>query len=216
MEPEDVLERLTAAEVLEEASDGLALTEAFQDRIAARREALSIGQASPNAGPLLETDDRLRTVFDGDPERIAVFQAVDAVTAGLDLVERVNTVAFVEQFRNGFPPAEGAPDTFTPVHASQLSYLTAVYSRAIVYVWRHDCDSCDVIRAEFEDIFDSHPSDLGLFAVYGPDDPQTLEDEFQAVAAPTTLFVADGAVDCRLLGAHHRRAIEAEIEKLRS
>jgi hypothetical protein len=52
-------------------------------------------------------------------------------------------------------------------------------------------------------------------AVYGPDAPVLLEERYNVVGAPTTLFVLNGRVDARLQGAHEEYKIESEVQKLR-
>jgi hypothetical protein len=56
---------------------------------------------------------------------------------------------------------------------------------------------------------------LALFAAYGPDAAELLQDRYGVQGGPTTLFVVDGEVDARLQGAHYPEAIEHEFEQLK-
>jgi len=221
MDSEDALDQLLEAKILHEESNEFELSRGFLECLEQKQNEPDIEQPFQNASDpqgheATEEEGRPRYVFGQKPELHAIYQVVRDATDTLSFGERVNTVAIIEQFLNGFPPAEGAPSSFTPLYAAQLEYLTKIYPRAIVYIWRNNCDPCEVMQAEFDELFKTHPDDLGLFAVFGPEDAETLAEEYDAVAAPTTLFLINGDVDCRLLGAHHRTAIEAEIDKLRN
>lgn len=108
----------------------------------------------------------------------------------------------------------GTPQAFTPVPGTLLEPLSKPYGGLIAYVWRHDCPPCETVRADFDEVFGTDPpADLGLFSVYGPGYARTLEEDFDVVGGPTTLFLVGGAVDARMQGAPGRAALEGEIDK---
>jgi hypothetical protein len=85
-----------------------------------------------------------------------------------------------------------------------------------VYVWREECRPCDIVREWFEELFPEPPDDIGLYAVYGPDWAETVKEQFDVTVGPTTLFVVDGRVDCRHIGARTKASVEKEIENIRT
>jgi hypothetical protein len=127
----------------------------------------------------------------------------------------IRTTVLVDQIQNGRPPSKGVPDAFVSVRGDQLDYLLDLYTRSIVYLWLENCEPCDNVRAEFDEIFEEPPDDIALFAVYGPNWEDVLAEKFDASMGPMTLFVIDGEVDARLTGDYHRPVFESEIEKLR-
>jgi thiol-disulfide isomerase/thioredoxin len=159
--------------------------------------------------------DQVIGACESDPALIARYLALSSRTEEHDVVERLRLVPIVEQFF-GTTPDEGAPDAFTPVQPDQLPFLLNLYERAIVYMWRDDCEPCDLMREELESLFPDPPEDIALFAVYGPDDPRFLYEEYDVSGGPATLFMLNGEVDARLYGAHYTGVVESEIETLRS
>lgn len=122
----------------------------------------------------------------------------------------------VDQLESGSPPSEGSPEAFLPVGGENLVRLVETYERCVVYAWRDDCPSCDVMRADFDDLVgDTPPEDVIMLSVYGPECARLLEEEYDVVIAPTTLFTLEGQVDARLIGAPERVAIENELETIR-
>jgi hypothetical protein len=159
--------------------------------------------------------ERLLAALDVTARRIARFLALRA-ESDLSTPDCLRSTLVVEQFQRSRPRSDGAPDGFLPVRGDQLPLVLTLTPRAVIYVWRDDCDPCDTMRDEFEAIFGrSGDDELGLYAVEGPEAPELLYERYEVVGAPTTLFVVDGEVDCRLTGAHYRSVIDSEIETLR-
>lgn len=128
---------------------------------------------------------------------------------------KLRSLTVFDSFHDDPPPTEGSPDAFFPVNPERIPFLVNFYNRAIVYVWKHDCSPCDLMREDFNDVFPEVPDDIALFSVYGPDAPRFLYDEYSVDGAPTTLFFLHGTVDSRLRGAFYKRVIKKETEKLR-
>lgn len=212
-----VLERLTTNNVIERDNegDGYRLTSSFVERIQVYVEDIEqfgddlterIGELVPARAPIPED------VEDLDPTVLAEYCAVMELAE--DEADGIAIMALLDQFTD--PPAdEGGPSAFLPVRGQRLPFLLPGYDAAIVYIWRDDCPPCDVMKGHFESLFESPPSDLFLVSVYGPQCPVLLDERFDVVGAPTTLFVRDGAVDSRYFGAKDRQVIESEIETVR-
>lgn len=182
----------------EEATE--ALTEVCGDAEAAERLYEGIG-----AG-----DDRR-------PEFLARYAALIDRKPTLAPAQALTGTVIVGNLKCGLPRSDGVPNPFLPVRIEDLAPLVSLARRSIVYIWREECDPCDAVRRDFENIFaNGPPEDLLLFAVYGAEDPELLKRRYDVIAAPTTLFTVDGRVDSRLLGAPSWRAIEVEIETIRS
>lgn len=218
----DPVDRLIDRGVFEAAADGVRLTDEFRTAVTEHRNALT--EAAP--GDVEETmaelvDDRkaataLRTEAEEAPDLIARYLAVAERDETLTPAQALTLSVLVGHLEDGRPRAEGAPDAFLPVDGDDLVRLVNLYGRCVVYIWREDCPPCQTVRAEFDAIFGADSAkDVMLLSVYGPGCSRLLQEEYDVVGAPTTLFTLGGAVDARLVGAPAREAIEREIETLR-
>jgi len=223
MEDADIsIERLEADGIIERSEDGDGDGDGY------RLDPSFVELIQAYEGEIEQTDGNLTTerfreflparapVPDGigglDPTVLAEYCA--AMELVDDEREGIAVMAILDQFRDP-PPVDGSPSAFLPVRGDRLPFLLAGYEAGIVYVWREDCPPCDVMKEDFEDVFESQPDDLLLVSVYGPECPVLLDERFDVVGAPTVLFVRDGRVDSRMVGARERTAIESEIETLR-
>jgi len=122
----------------------------------------------------------------------------------------------LEEFDRELPPTAGVPDEFMPIHADQIPLVLSLSQKAIVYIWKTNCDPCDTMCEELESLFgETEDEELGLYSLYGPDGSEFLHDRYNVLGAPTTLFFVNGEVDARLVGPHYRSVITSEIETLR-
>lgn len=220
MNAEWIVDELVESGVLEtvEGGDELKLTSKFRDAIdnnhteleamdrdslyrASEAAALSDG----NVGGFLE-------VFRDNIEIFAEYHAVRQFVDSISQEEMLQLIPVLDRFRKTSPPTDGVPDGFLPVHGDKVSSLVKLHSGAVVYVWRDECEPCDTVKRDFEILLDTPPDTVALYAVYGPDWSEQLEDDFDVVGAPTVLITLDGSVDARLQGPHARSTLEAEIE----
>jgi thiol-disulfide isomerase/thioredoxin len=222
MQADDLIGDLVDADVLV-AGEGetFSLSERFADEREAARRRYESAEETERAGLLADplgmeaVPAALERVLDA-PAVLADYETVAAFLPGLEHAGRVGVLNVLGTLRRGSPPDEGAPAAFLPVHGDRLPALVRLQRAAVVYVWREDCDPCDLVREDFDELFDDRPpEDLMLYAVYGPDWVEELYEAFDVAGAPTTLFVKDGKVDARFLGAHTRSALENEVGILR-
>lgn len=211
MDSDAILDELVERGVLTQTRDGhFQLTPDFRETI---REC----EAEIRAGDGVDLEGVLVEEIRDSPTLLATYSAL---AEALDLErftvhDRVQLLTSIVHFDRDSTPTAGAPDAFLSVRGDQLPVLLRLYERAIVYAWREECDPCDAMRETFDSLFDALPADIMLFSVYGPEWAETLDEEYNVVGAPTTLFVVDGRVDARLLGAHERAKVEREVQKLR-
>ena len=223
LEPEVILSRLEDAGVLEQVEeDELVLTDAFVSKVAEYRSewsGLDEDDLFDAVSEVVGDRDLTGVLYDPtdgtNPAPAYVYGALDEYVSDLGIEQKIHLSTLLNTFRRGPPRDEGAPSAFAPVHGEDLPNLLKTHERAIVYLWRDDCDPCDTLRETFDRIFEEPPGDIGLFAVYGPDCTEFLRREYSVVGAPTTLFVLHGAVDARLIQAHSQPVFESEIETLR-
>ena len=219
MNPDQILERLVAAGVLVETAGGesLALGEPFREARGRHLQAVDALDDDDLDEALEEVaGGRIHLPEDrqGQVETIATCRALAECDEESTVDERLKLLPVIDRFSDPTARSEGAPESFTPVAGRQLLTLLRTSRRAIVYVWRDDCDPCDTMREELDAVFPEPPDDVALLAVFGPDYPDAM-DELEVVGAPTTLFVHRGDVDVRLHGAQYPEAIESELEVLR-
>jgi hypothetical protein len=204
MDPASLIDTLVATDVLVvTADDALHRTASFEDRELALRDA---------------TNEQTESLNDAVEEALvrhdllATYLAVTDL-ADLDDADALQAVLLLARLHRTEAPDDGVPEAFTPVDGDLLDLVLLLTERAIVYVWRADCPPCDVMREEFDDIFPEPPADTSLFAVFGPDWAVHLQEQYNVVGGPTTLFMLGTRVDVRLQGGQHRAAIDNEIEK---
>jgi hypothetical protein len=145
----------------------------------------------------------------------AEWQAVASLT-DLDEAATLRAVFVVTQMARPSPPTAGVPDGFVPVDGDLLDLVLPLHDRSLVYIWRRDCPPCDAMRNELGALFgdDEGASEMGRFAVFGPDWAAHLHAQYDVVGGPTTLFMLGSRVDTRLHGAQYRAVIETEVETL--
>lgn len=219
---EESIDRLTDAEVLRERSDGrFAVTGAIQselDEVRQQIEAGGWGHVREAVQTVCASDDQSEQVLaalDDRTARGARFLVIQSATE-FTVPECLQLTYLLEEFDREPPPDTGVPGGFHAIHGDQVPLVMTVTAKAILYVWKSNCDPCDTMYEEFDSIFgEAEDGELGLYAVYGPDASEFLYDRYNVVGAPTTLFFLNGAVDSRLQGPHYRSVITSEIETLR-
>lgn len=214
----EVLERREVIAVDEHDLRKSALFLETRDTMEERFLPVDIDAIHATFGALLDPDElaSLRITSERNPAAILDYLALSELCG--DALEKGER-AWVSVILDGLEPdpvrAEGSPDLFTPIDAQKLPFVEQFFRKAIVYIWREDCDPCDVVRGDFDEIFEEPPTEMALFSAFGPDASELLQEEYDVVGGPTTLFLFDGRVDTRHIGAPHREALETEIEKLR-
>lgn len=220
-----VIEGLLDAGVIEvdEAEDEFRMTAAFNDRIDECRALVSDSDDETLRDELIDaTGDNdeaaaLVEASDMSDDIVADYLALSRADGNrLSHAERLRAMTVFDALRRSPPPVDGVPDPFVPVHGDRLPFLVQLYPRAIVYIWRHDCDPCDVMKESFEKLLEDPPEEIAFFAVYGPDCSELLHERYNVSAGPTTLFFLNGEVDLRLYGPQYEQLLENEIEKLRT
>jgi hypothetical protein len=141
------------------------------------------------------------------PEYVEITERVPA----LPLETRILVLITVAAMRSDDVRMEGTPAAFTPIDGDLLDCLDA-FSHSILYVWRDECPTCDIVKEKLDEILAEPPSDVALFALYGPAHAETVHRQFDVVGGPTTLFLREGCVHTRLVGDKATSGIENEIE----
>lgn len=219
LDAEDAFDSLVAGDVLTEREGEIRFSDSFSSSIQGILD--DIARSKPAVRSylegLIEDDDLVRAaekITDGDAAPVAGFLALRRHLGDISEANCAQLVPVLDQLLRGPPRSSGAPEGFLPTRGDLLPFLIPILQLGIVYFWRDDCDPCDLVKNDFEAHFDETPTDMGLLAVYGTDWVDEIH-EFQVGAAPTILFIRDGRVDTRLVGAFPPSALEREIEKLR-
>lgn len=210
-----MIEQLLESDILIESGDGhYEPSPEFLENVADR--AVSAGSDSIETVQQEEPTNRDYVAFlEEREEYLAIYLTIDEQVEGIDHFEKLQAVCLVLALRRPGEQLDGVPEFFFPVPGDLLGHLVGYYERAIVYVWRDNCPPCETVKSDFEIIFDAPPDDIALLSVYGPDWASLLDREYDVAGGPTTLFMVNGKVDARLVGAHPRKALTTEIEILR-
>lgn len=161
------------------------------------------------------TADRVLQLTADDDLLLARYLALSEHLERAELETTLRLLVVLNRLLDAPLPTEGVPDNAVPVRGEHLRFYLEIYDEAVVYVWRHDCEPCDGVRETLDDILSDEPSDVTLLAVYGPDSAQYLQQEFDIVGGPTTLFVNAGDVDARVQGVRSRQVFETEFDRTR-
>lgn len=223
MEGEVLLRRLEETALVDTTGKGdeLRLTDDFHVLLSEYRSKwreLDDDDLRTEFSTLVGDEDCAEVLFDtlnADREAISMYAVLEDSLPDLSTEDKAKFATLLVALSGEPPRTEGTPDAFLPVKGEALPALLNSYRIAVVYCWREDCKPCDVMKDAFNQIFETPPDDVGLFAVYGPDAAAFLHEEYNVEVAPTTLFVFDGEVDSRIIGSRFYSAIEAEIETLR-
>lgn len=209
MNPGDVMTTLLENQIITESVTGsIDFTDSFKGLVDEARSRVSEGSVSG--------DTNIAHLLAESPELAALDVVLESRVPDLPrstLIQAVTVLDYIDS-----PPeyTSGAPEHFLPVQGGRLPSLLAVHDRAIVYIWREDCKPCDLVFDDFSEIFFEPPEDISLFAVYGPPSTKLLSEGYDVIGAPTILFVVDGEVDARLVGAPPRVQLESEVEYLQN
>ncbi|NHN42919.1 thioredoxin family protein [Halorubellus sp. JP-L1] len=208
------VESLVDADVLVPAEAGeFSLAPAFRQTVESYRD-----QCTRRVLDALETrfdrsidDSSIDSVDDSAARFAAQLCALGDHLEDVSFEQAVSAGFVVNQVVEGPFREDGVPDGFVPIAGRQLGVVEAVCDRAIVYVWRHDCDPCDTMRETLESLLSGFTDDVARFAIYGPDAARYLHDTYDVQGGPATLFVADGGIESRLYGAHYEDVVESEL-----
>lgn len=222
METSAVLDTLLGAGVVVETDDGIDLNPEFRSTVDELVHSLQEDRGQDAQTVIIERvddsehGDVLANLAGDDPEFVACNLTLHEMTEDLSWEASLGTTVLLQQLLGDPPRDEGSPQAFLPVTGDQLPTVLDIYRRAVVYAWQEDCDPCDLVRESFDELFEEAPGDIALLSVYGPDCAELLQDRFDVEVSPTTLFVVDGKVDARLVGAHYTNVYETEVETLRN
>lgn len=216
----DIVEALSSGKVIEVDQNGrFQLTDSFENAVS-RFETEFEG---------LDNTERIDTVVDhveqlklaeslvhtceGHPKLLASYLALRGHLEEFSHDEVLPIYCSLDQFRPNPPPIEGVPGPFLPIHGDHLEAYTGLFEKSLVYVWLDDCDPCDLLKEDFEVLFETPSTTIALFAVYGPDASRYLQERFDVVGGPTTLFMHGNQVWMRHQGAVRRAVLETDLEK---
>jgi len=215
-----LLARLVTEGVLVENDDTVSVSDSFEAALKNAESSLAETDSVEEYLAEIADDDRvsqvLREVATQDRDIVVRYLALQSYVEDLSHSEAVRALIGLETLQRSPPRSSGAPASFVPVYGDQLPYLLEFVQRAVVYIWRHDCEPCDVMVETFDEVVDTSPQDVALFAIYGPESAQLLEDAYDIQGGPATLFVVGGRVDSRVYGATYPGVIEHELNHIRS
>jgi thiol-disulfide isomerase/thioredoxin len=212
-----LFEQLTDENVLvEPRPNEFGFSEEFKDRVSVLQNRYAAGQSVGEELANLGDPERFSRLVEflevGDPDLASEIHALIEFLPDADIDDVVEFIHLSSQLDSKRGPSEGAPDGFLPIPVRYLRPLVACHHKTIVYVWRDECHPCDEMRRKLEIEVTPELNGLALFAVFGPEDPERLREEYQIVGGPALLFFLDGKVDARLYGNQPVAALEMEFE----
>lgn len=227
--PEAVIDRLLDADVVETADSNkyteqkLRLTDEFTGLVQQCETMVShLDESELQQKLSSEINDKqevseLLSMADTDEKILAEYLAICRTELdNLPHEDRLRALAAFSTFRRPTPPNNGTPDPFVPVNGERLPFLVRLYPRAVVYIWLEDCRPCELMKETFESTIPEPSDTIALLSVYGPDCSKLLQERYNVVGGPATLFFVDGQVDARFYGAQYEQVVETEVQKLQN
>jgi len=230
MQSEDAFERLTGADVLVEEAEGrvhrVGVTDSFRDAVADFRSGLDEQRVrESDLVDLIASPDEFLALGDRALDFAAVYLALaDAVGDAAESGDAPDTAApselvpgailVLEHVMNGYPRTAGTPEGCLSIGGDQLELALACFDRAVLFVWRDDCPTCDSMAEEIEALLEERDLTVPMLSLFGPDAASALRERYEVFGAPTTLFVRGGEVESRILGSRHKEAIAGELDML--
>jgi len=219
MDPDSLVETLVDDGVLAASRDGYGLSEQFSAALNERVERVRTDGFDPSSADLSHLDrdrlDALGQAFEDDPRLLGTFWALGAFLPAVTFVDTLRVLLVLDTLKHPPERQDGVPDSFLAVRGDRLVNFFPFIQHGIVYIWREDCEPCETLVDQFEQLPAEATAGTLCLSVYGPAWAELLATEYDVVGAPTTLFVADGSVDARLLGAHPVDTVEGEIATTR-
>ena len=96
-------------------------------------------------------------------------------------------------------PATPVPDSMTELTDEDYCAFVDDRGDAVVFVWKRECEPCDAMKAELEEVLSALPDGVAVAGVDGESVPSFCRS-FEVEAAPTTLVFADGDLALSLRG----------------
>lgn len=217
IDPDDVYDRLREGGVLEQATDErLVFTDEFSRNRERCRETVAAFDDEAYAAAVEEyTDGRDDLSAENlDDDLLADAMAVHETCGSVDPTTSTYVALAIE--RSETARRRPIPDGFLSLSADEIDPFVAQHPASVLYFWRDDCEPCEEVKADFEDLLreDRIPPTVGLGAVYGPDFVATLREEYDVGAAPTVLFCSSDGIESRFVGSPGRPALRREIDVL--
>lgn len=108
----------------------------------------------------------------------------------------------------------GIPDGFLPIHYVILNEVISSTEAGLIYIWKKNCDPCEAVKKRLSSIHDSTLDSVGRYSVFGPKFSVHLQKDYQIFGGPTILFILNGRIKTRLLGAESLSSIKKEINRV--
>lgn len=217
---EALLEALLAKDALEETDDGaIRLTTAFEDTLDLYEQSYGDLDDDRFVGAVADafdvsTEEARRRVEDGEVtrEEFVAYLALGAHFEEHDhdsptAVERAVMASLVTEVS----PATPVPLELSDVTADPTAFLDGV-ERALVFVWKKQCDPCREMKRDLEETLSALPAELPVAGVDGEAAPAFCE-RFDVTAAPAVVCIRGGELVRVETGYRSPEAIGSLVEE---
>lgn len=217
MDPPVLLERMINDGVLSvsDGGDEVMLTEPFLSTVAGYREEFASEDALATDAESIGVRASVTTEDDWADWRgfVAFYRALRE--SGLRDPSVITRMVLVLQSLEHSPSELGAiPAYFLPVAGEQMYASAQLALPTIVFVWRDQCDPCEVMRTNIDEAAREPVDGVLQLAVNGSTCPVLLAETFDVRGAPTLLFIRGGQVEARLVGPSAPNVIRNEIDMI--
>ena len=218
MNPEELYKKTISNRILEEGSENgeITLSDEFDEKRLEILEDFTDSEVEDMIDYLGFGEERIHNV---DQHKQADL-LIDAIT----IAEAYDDFSREEAFRiahsldifNNYE-SRYVPEPFLLLKPSEIESFFNEFETSILLFFRHDCDPCKRVCEDLEALYDASkiPTEMGLGAVRGSDNPRLISNEYDVTVAPTLLFCSSNRIESRLIGAAPKSGIGSEIEKLK-
>lgn len=197
--PEALFDRLVAADVLVERDGDVRRTDGFESTLDITRATYADTESAFR--------DAFAATFDLDPAA-----AADRIEAnGVTREEFAVLKALQHHLEESDPdallrmagmataagPTSPVPESVTELPEPAGEVLAD--TDALLFVFKRDCEPCERLRAELEEVLEAVPAEVAVFGIDGPERSAVLE-RYEVAAAPTALLFRDGEEVGRIEG----------------
>lgn len=202
-DPEALLDRLIAADVLRTDGDGLLRTAAFEDEFDLYEQTYGDVDEERFIRAVAAAFDLERSTAADRIEELGVtrdeFVAYMALQSFLDDPPSMEPLAMMARMVAELGVVSPVPEGMIELTDEDYAVFVDEHDDAAIFVWRHGCDPCEGLKEDLPALRSTLPDRVAVAGVDGDAVPD-LRADFEVTSAPTLLLFRDGALAETVVG----------------
>lgn len=210
---EDLYDRLRSEGVFEESGKDIRLTDEFVDTRERWQEEVAEFDESTYAARVEEYATEGEVPADDVDERtLADAIAVRETCETIDSPTSAHVARSLQRSETG-DENPNVPAGFVALSGEEMEQFMQAHPASVFFCWRKDCRPCELVREDLEALRSDGeiPENVGLGAIYGPDNAEVLYEKYEVGGSPTMLFCSEDGVESRYVGYPGIEGLKSEI-----